>query len=122
MDFEGLQVGDLKIAVDQENDTLVLRWQGAIYERNPEEYLDPFLKKITDQAKENSMKIVCYFDKLEYMNSTSILSLIQLMRHFSEKKIHGEFVYDQNRKIQVASFRALDVIAKTSSFITLRGI
>jgi hypothetical protein len=122
MALKGLNFGDLSIAVKNEGEDLILNWKGAIYERNPEEYLDPFLKGVIKHAEENSFNIKCYFDKLEYMNSTSILSLIQLMRDFSDKKIQGEFIYDQSRKIQVASFRALDVIARTSNYITLKGI
>lgn len=56
------------------------------------------------------------------MNSSSIPPLIHLLRECGEREIKAEFTYDASRKVQTASFRALDVIARKSSFTSVKGL
>jgi hypothetical protein len=66
--------------------------------------------------------MICDFTRLDYMNSASIPPLIQLLRSLAELRIKGEYIYDSKRKVQTASFRALDVIARKSEFTRVTGV
>ena len=89
---------------------------------NPEDVLDPYFEQVIAEALKAKLGVKCNFVPLEYMNSASIPPLIALLRTLADKKIQGEFVYDSNRKVQSASFRALDVIARKSKYTSVRGI
>jgi hypothetical protein len=121
MDIKELKFGDLHIKVSREGEELTLNWEGAIYSQNPREKLEPYCNEVIDFAKKENLKIICIYTHLDYLNSTSILSLIQFIKMFSEKEVFGEFIYDQKREVQVASFRALDVIAKRTKFVTIKA-
>lgn len=121
MDLKDLKADDLTIAVARENETLQLNFQGAVHSARPEEFLAPYFEKAVAAARTEGLALVCDFTGLEYMNSASIPPLIQLLRNLAEEEVSGEFVYDASRKVQTASFRALDVIARKSRFTAVRG-
>ena len=121
MDLTDLKEGDLIIVVKSTDSEISLVWQGSIHEQNPEEFLDPFLSDLVDIAIEKEKKVICSFAELEYMNSSSIPPLIQLIRKLSENKVPSLFTYDKSRKVQVASFKALEVIAKKLKVVELIG-
>lgn len=77
---------------------------------------------LLDDLIGDGLSLVCDFTNLEYMNSASIPPLIHLLRECADRKIQCEFRYDSSRKVQTASFRALDVIAKKSKFTKVRGV
>lgn len=122
MEIKSLKVEDLEILVDRNENTLRLEWKGSIHSADPGDYLDPYLDLLVDTASSNGLSIVCDFSKLEYMNSSSIPPLIHLLRECGERELKAEFTYDANRKVQTASFRALDVIARKSSFTSVKGV
>lgn len=116
LEFEGL-----KIDASVDGQTLTLVWVGDIHASNPGEALSPYLEECVEFAIKNSYKVVSNFRELDYMNSASIPPLIQLLRDLGENEIEGVFIYDNTRKVQTASFKALDVIARKSSFTTVIG-
>lgn len=119
--MENLIKEELLIEASTSGGTIQLNWSGAIHSAAPDEYLNPYLDRMLEQARMDGLRIVCDFKKLEYMNSASIPPLIQLLRRLAEYKVYGEFVYDTNRKVQSASFKALDVIARKSDFTSVTG-
>jgi len=125
MSIKNLKADDLEIeALAGESEAgaalrLVLR--GAIHSPTPEDFLAPYFEEAVEFARSNDQRLICDFTALDYMNSASIPPLIQLLRSLAEMGVHGEFIYDSSRKVQTASFRALDVIAKKSKFTVVRG-
>ena len=123
MEVKDLKIDDLEIQVRREgNGELRLVWSGSIHSADPGDYLDPYFDLLIDAAKAESLRIICDFSRLEYMNSSSIPPLIHLLRECGDGEIHAEFLYDAARKVQTASFRALDVIARKSSFTSVKGV
>lgn len=123
MEVKDLKIEDLEIQVRREGgEELRLIWSGAIHSADPGDYLDPYLDLLIDSAKAENLRIICDFSRLEYMNSSSIPPLIHLLRECGEREIHAEFFYDSTRRVQTAAFRALDVIARKSSFTSVKGI
>ncbi|MCE9600347.1 MAG: hypothetical protein K8S54_20485 [Spirochaetia bacterium] len=122
MALDNLTMTDFEIEATLDGSTIELTWKGAIHAPNPEDFLDPYFETVVLEAGKSRQSIRCNFVPLEYMNSASIPPLIALLRALAEKGIKGEFIYDSNRKVQAASFRALDVIARKSKFTTVRGV
>ncbi|MCR9142509.1 MAG: hypothetical protein NXI24_09675 [bacterium] len=122
MEFKSLKVEELEIVVTRNDLALRLEWLGSIHSADPGDYLDPYFDLLIDAAASDGVAIVCDFSKLEYMNSSSIPPLIHLLRECGEREIKAEFTYDASRKVQTASFRALDVIARKSSFTSVKGL
>lgn len=122
MEIKSLKVEDLEIIVQRDSTTLRLEWTGSIHSSDPGDYLDPYFDLLIDTAAQDRLAIVCDFSRLEYMNSSSIPPLIHLLRECGDREIKAEFRYDAARKVQTASFRALDVIARKSRFTTVKGV
>lgn len=122
MKLQNLEIEGFNIQADLAGDTVELKLQGAIQSANPEDFLDPYFKSLIEWAAEDRLSIRCDFVLLEYMNSASIPPLISLLRKCAENSIEGEFIYDSKRKVQAASFKALDVIARKSKFTTVKGV
>lgn len=123
MAVANLQDDDFQIDVNRPaKGAIELAWRGSLHSSHPEEILDPFFDVLLDDLKSSASSLSCDFTGLEYMNSASIPPLIQLLRRLAENEIHGEFIYDTSRKVQTASFRALDVIASKSQYTRVRGV
>jgi len=122
MALSSLNMTDFQIEVVINGEVIEMNWKGAIHAANPEDFLDPYFELVILEAEKAKHSIKCNFVPLEYMNSASIPPLIALLRTLAERGIKGEFVYDSTRKVQSASFRALDVIARKSKFTTVRGV
>lgn len=122
MKLENLKEDDFEIEVVQEGDMIELFWKGTLGAPDPDEFLDPYFDKLIETARTNKMSVRCNFTNLDYMNSASIPPLIQLLRRMAENEIRGEYAYNAGRKVQAASFRALDVIARKSEYTTVIGV
>lgn len=122
MALQDLKVEDLEIKVSSAKGKIELTCRGAIHSVSPDEYLNPYFDDVVDEAVRQKSRVVCNFVELEYMNSASIPPLIALLRQLAENKIKGEFIYDSKRKVQTASFRALDVIARKSDYTVVKGV
>ncbi|MEQ9366546.1 MAG: hypothetical protein RIF32_20060 [Leptospirales bacterium] len=122
MQLKSLKVEDLEIVVTRDESTLRLQWMGSIHSADPGDFLDPYFDLLIDTASSDALGIVCDFSKLEYMNSSSIPPLIHLLRECGEREVKAQFTYDATRKVQTASFRALDVIARKSRFTSVQGL
>lgn len=122
MALNSLKMQEFEIEAVLQGNVIELNWKGAIHSPNPEDFLDPYFDQVIQEAQKGKHSIKCSFVPLEYMNSASIPPLIGLLRSLAEKSIQAEFVYDASRKVQAASFRALDVIARKSRFTSVRGV
>ena len=121
MELEHLKEDSFEIEAIQSGETVELYWKGSLQSADPDEFLDPYFEKLLIYIRKNKLSVRCFFSKLEYMNSASIPPLIQLLRSLAKNEIKGEFIYDAERKVRSASFRALDVIARKSKFTSVKG-
>ncbi|MBX7059275.1 MAG: hypothetical protein K1X75_14515 [Leptospirales bacterium] len=122
MKLKNLAIDEFSVEPSVEEGRMNLHFRGAIHAAQPEEFLSPYLDRALEEASEGKLRLVCDFRELEYMNSASIPPLIHLLRRMAELQVEGEFIYDASRKVQTASFRALDVIARKSEFTSVRGV
>ncbi|MCB1318859.1 MAG: hypothetical protein KDK34_01325 [Leptospiraceae bacterium] len=122
MAINNLKVDEFEVETTLNKSVLELKFRGSIHAANPEEFMQPFFDDIINEALSRKLSLKCDFVELEYMNSASIPPLIHLLRQLAENEINGDFIYDSSRKVQTASFRALDVIARKSDYTNVKGV
>ncbi len=118
--MDSFSAGDLTIAVE-DGATLLLNWLGKSSDRQPGKLLEPFFEKALDTAAEKKVPIHMHFDKLEYFNSSTISSLIQLIQKARARAVKLVIQYNATIRWQKLSFDALRVFAK-DDLLELRTI
>ena len=104
----------------QEGSKNILTWIGKSEARDPSSVINPYLKEIFEKFKGKNLEIK--FEKLQYMNSSTVPPIIQLIKDLEENSITSKITYDKSSKWQVASFKALETIVRTMHNITVEGV
>jgi hypothetical protein len=118
-----LVFADLKIEVIEGDAGVPTRlfWNGRSTERDPSQILLPFFARILSSATESRTALEMHFERLEYCNSLTIMSLIQLVRDAREQGISLVFVYQGTLRWQKMMFDALRVLTRHDGLLELRG-
>ena len=111
--------GNLEILLE-EGETNTLLWNGKSEARDPASILLPFFNNITEKLK--NKKLIIKFEKLEYLNSSTVLPIIDLIKKLESNGVDTMVTYDKESKWQIASFKALDVIVQTMNHIKIQGV
>jgi len=96
-----------------------MTWIGRSEDRDPSAFLNPYFTGIMTDLAGRELEID--FQKLEYMNSSTVPPIIQLIKNLNTNTIKTVIVYDKNSKWQSASFKALETIARTMDNIQVTG-
>lgn len=120
--MESLQAGDLRIDVVQVDDppTTQLHWFGKSNERQPDKVLAPFFAEALDSTVQAARVLELHFERLEHFNSSTIMSIIQLIQEARNRKGKLVLVFDPDRKWQKLSFDALRVFEKSDGLFQLK--
>lgn len=118
--MESLTAGNLTIEIAEKPERIVMKWLGKSDERDPSALISPFLDEIGKQI--DSRSILVEFQKLEYMNSSTVPPIIQFMKNLSDLKIETTFTYDKSSNWQAASFKALETISRSLNSVKVEGI
>ena len=114
-----LKEGNLEIKVDETGGKNLMKWIGKSDERDPSSLLNPYFNNILDNLAGKELEIK--FAELEYMNSSTVPPIIQLIKNLNTKSIKTRITYDKNSKWQAASFKALETIVRTMDNIDVSG-
>lgn len=122
--MNSLNAGDLKIDVIELDDQALLRldWIGRSNERQPEKILMPFFHEALDRAVATSKVLELHFEKLEHFNSSTIMSVIQLIQETRNRKAKLVICFDPSRKWQKLSFDALRIFDKGDGMFELEQV
>jgi hypothetical protein len=88
-------------------DALALQWVGKSNARDPVTVLRPFFTKVLEQAASRQLRVEMHFEKLEYLNSSTIAALIQLINAAQAKGVRLVLYYDAKQRWQTLSFDGL---------------
>jgi hypothetical protein len=88
---------------------LQLRLRGRSSDRHPEHILGPYFASALTAASQQQVPLELHFEELDYFNSSTITSLIQLIQEARAKEIKLTYVYDAALRWQKLSFDALRV-------------
>ena len=121
--MESLVAGDLRIDVDETTDpgAIRLHWLGMSTDRQPEKVLAPFFQVVLQAVVEQTRTLELHFEKIERFNSSTILSIIQLIQAARNRSTRMIVVYDPTRKWQRLSFDALRIFDKKDGLFELRS-
>jgi hypothetical protein len=123
--MQGLIAGDLRIeeiALEEGGArSIQVLWKGKSNNRNPSEKLMPYFRELLATAGDRKLPIELHFEKIEHFNSSTITSIIQLIREARARSVKLILVYDQTLRWQKLSFDALRVFAK-DGMLELRSV
>lgn len=115
-----LNAGDLTIKVEEKNTDVYISWLGKSREREPGAVINPYIEGIISDLE--GKKLIMDFVKLEYMNSSTVPSIIKMFKLLDTRKIQTKVLYNKSSNWQSASFKALSTIAQSLKCITVDGI
>lgn len=104
--MENLAINNLNITVEDGKKVIVC-WFGRCDLAKPSEVITPFFVKVIDDYITNDKILEIDFKKLEYMNSSTVLPILELIRALHKKDITCDIIYDNNSIWQKHSFSAL---------------
>ncbi len=100
--------------------TLRLDWTGRSTEQNPGDTLRPFFDAILTMASETGCGLELHFEELEFLNSSTVTAVIQVIRKARGQGTSLVIVFDQSRKWQVLSFDALKSFQLPDGLLQIR--
>lgn len=110
--------GNLEIVIE-EGSSNKMTWLGNSEDRDPSAFLNPYFDDLISGFKGKDLEID--FIKLEYMNSSTVPPIIQLIKSLNSSAVKTLISYDKDSKWQSASFKALETIARTMDNIEVAG-
>lgn len=119
---EKLSAGDLTIVPRQAaaGAALQLVWSGKSNDRQPGKILAPYFGKALQHAATESVPLELHFETLDYLNSSTITAIIQVIQDARARGVKLVIVFDPNRRWQKLSFDALRVFVRDDGLVELR--
>jgi len=117
--------GGLTLAIEQPpglRQAIRVVWRGKSDDVRPARFLAPHFQALIEEAARVGAPIEMRFEELEYINSSTLSALAQLIRDCRTKAIKLVMVYDPDRKWQKLSFDALRVFVNNDSTLELRAV
>lgn len=115
------------------NESLVIRmrvgdegveliWSGKNTDMNAGKFIGPILSEALDEGDNGAKPVTLDFQKLEFMNSSTISQLIIMLNQARDNNHRVSLVYKESSKWQRFSFNALDVFKTEDQRIDIRGV
>ncbi len=97
-----------------------MTWLGQSDERNPSESLTPYLNSLIDDLK--GTRLTIEFARLEYMNSSTVPPIVQLLKNLDVNEIQTIITYDGHSHWQRASFKGLSATSLMMKNVTVKSV
>ena len=112
----------LKVELTETGDSIVARWTGKSVDRNPSKFITPLLADILERSSGVRKKIILDFQKLDYMNSSTITPIIKILERAKRSKARIVVKYNKLLKWQDLSFSALKIFQTKDNRVEIRGL
>lgn len=107
--MDGLLTDELVIRVDQSAPgCLRLDWAGSSTHVNPGNVLSGFFEKVLAEARAGERFIDMHFEALTYFNSSTLATVIRLIKSAVLAKVSLRIHYDPKLRWQALSFEPLE--------------
>lgn len=110
--------GALRLVIDESGERTTLSFLGRSDDRNPSNTLNPFFDKFVNDLKG---ELNVDFKDLEFMNSSTVLPLLQFIKKLEKKGVKSFFFYSKDSRWQSVSFKALKTIADSLKNISIEA-
>lgn len=118
--MKNFKKSSLSIVTKDAGNKAVMSWIGKSDFKHPASYLMPYLDDFVSELSKTELAIE--FSRVEYMNSSTVPPLIQLLKSLNERGIKTTITYNKNAHWQVMSFKALETLAKLLDNIEIKGV
>ena len=122
MPEEILKFGELTLVVRDEPARVVVTWLGRSTARSPAMFVLPVLLNALERAAEKDLVLVIEFQRLDYMNSSTLTPLIRLIELVNRRGRPLEVNYAKDLKWQSISFTALEIFHGRGSHVRIVGV
>jgi len=112
----------LKVEVQETFDSIITNWTGKSVDRNPGKFITPILVDLLERSNEVKKRFVLDFQKLDYMNSSTITPIIKILERAKKGKIQITVIYNKLLKWQDLSFSALKIFQTKDKRVEIRGL
>ena len=106
--MQNLEHEELILKITEIESKVTINWLGKSRTQDPGEILDPYLQDLADELK--GKEVVCDFTTLEFMNSSTVPSILDFTELLDENGIKTTIYFDSTLEWQNASFGALNVL------------
>lgn len=106
--MDSLKVYSLEIKAEKSLGEVTIKWVGRSESPSPSDFLVPYFESILPELE--GCKLTVDFKELAYMNSSSVSSIIKLVKMVYTAGIETRLVYNGNSPWQTTSFKALQTI------------
>jgi len=117
--MENYKLDRLELRYQEEGANLVMAWLGMSTLPNPTEELMPYFTK--RMAEWGGKRLTLDFRGLEYMNSSTVSLIVQLLKKLDEAVAGTTVIYDRTLKWQALSFQALESIESLFKNVKITG-
>ncbi len=116
---ERIMVKNLELRLEESSQVLRLIWLGEADERYPGDVVRPFLYRAKDHAVSSCQRIVLDFSSLEFMNSSFIGTVTNLVTAISDEGVEVEIIFNTTISWQDLSNRAFSIIFSKKDNVTV---
>ncbi len=120
MAIETFNERNLTIELD-DGEVVRINWLGKSTAREPSQFVLPVLSKALELAAAGDKPIEIDFQRLEYMNSSTITPLIRILEQAKRGSAKVKVIYSKALKWQSLSFTALQVFKTEDGRIEIVG-
>jgi hypothetical protein len=112
----------LSIEVVENETTIDVKWVGKSIDREPSKFISPILVKVLDMAAAMNKRITMDFQKLAYMNSSTITPVIKILDRAKNGMTRVTILYRKSLKWQELNFSALEVFKTDDNRVEIKGL
>ena len=112
----------LTLEVVEEDDSISVQWLGKSSDRDPGKFITPILSSMLERGGNGTKRIVLDFQKLLYLNSSTITPIIRLLDEARRGSHRITVTYQKATKWQDLSFSALQIFKTKDERIQILGL
>ncbi|MBT8371478.1 MAG: hypothetical protein KJO34_10980 [Deltaproteobacteria bacterium] len=101
---------------------MVTQWSGKSVDLNPSKFIAPLLTQLLERNSGIKKILILDFQKLDYMNSSTITPIIKILERAKRGKIRLVVKYNRLLKWQDLSFSALKIFQTKDKRVEIRGV
>ena len=112
----------LTIEMTESQDRVTLEWNGRSIVRKPNDFVMPIMLDALNLANDSGRRIVLDFQKLEYMNSSTLTPIIKVLERARRGHTLLTVMYNRALRWQDLSFAALRIFETPDSRVEVKGV
>lgn len=101
---------------------LQVLWRGKSEDVQPARLLAPHFRDLLEEAASRSAPLELHFEHLEYLNSSTLVALTQLIHDARARRVDLVMFFDAERKWQKLTLDALRVFVTGDRSLMLRPV